>query len=333
MAPAIFGRWLEYRDIAPPIASYWVCSIGLVFLNQHLLSGTSEAKNLPLFITWCQCLVTVVICILLHWGSGKWKILPTFPRLDVNWRICIDILPLSVVFVAMISFSNLCLRNTGVSFYYIGRSLATVFNVFLTPHMLGVIPSQRIHLACFLIIIGFIIGSGEKDIGSQISLNGVFFGMIASLATALNAIMTKTALPKVGNCIWRLTWYNNLLASIIFIPIMMLTGDLQRISNSVPEASFWRMLLVSGIFGFTMNYVTGWQIKATSPLTHNISANAKSATQTLLAVIVFREWKPFSWWLSNIVILLGSSFYTWGRNFEMKLEEEAKAKANKLKEN
>ncbi|CAL2049383.1 unnamed protein product [Caenorhabditis brenneri] len=323
MAPAIVGRWLENRHIVPPVASYWVVSIGLVFLNQHLLSGTGEKLNVPLFITWCQCLVTVVLCTLLHWGSEKWSILPIFPKLDLNLRTCKDILPLSVVFVAMISFNNLCLKNTGVSFYYIGRSLATVFNVFLTPHMLGEMPSKNIHLACFLIIIGFSIGSGEKDIGNELSVNGVFFGIAASFVVALNAILTKTALPKVGNCIWKLTWYNNVLASILFIPFMMLTGDLERIYNEVPDGNFWRMLLVSGIFGFSMNYVTGWQIKATSPLTHNISANAKSATQTLLAVIVFREIKPFSWWTSNFVILLGSSFYTWTRNHEMKKEEEA----------
>ena len=40
-----------------------------------------------------------------------------------------QVLPLSIVFVAMISFNNLCLKYVGVAFYYIGRSLTTVFNV------------------------------------------------------------------------------------------------------------------------------------------------------------------------------------------------------------
>ena len=40
-----------------------------------------------------------------------------------------QVLPLSVVFVGMITFNNLCLKHLGVSFYNVGRSLTTVFNV------------------------------------------------------------------------------------------------------------------------------------------------------------------------------------------------------------
>ena len=37
----------------------------------------------------------------------------------------------------MITFNNLCLKNVGISFYYISRSLTTVFNVALTYTILG----------------------------------------------------------------------------------------------------------------------------------------------------------------------------------------------------
>lgn len=43
--------------------------------------------------------------------------------------VIFQVLPLSFVFVAMIAFNNLCLKYVDVSFYYIGRSLTTVFNV------------------------------------------------------------------------------------------------------------------------------------------------------------------------------------------------------------
>lgn len=44
----------------------------------------------------------------------------------------LQVLPLSIVFASMISFNNLCLKYVGVAFYYIGRSLTTVFNVVCT---------------------------------------------------------------------------------------------------------------------------------------------------------------------------------------------------------
>ena len=40
-----------------------------------------------------------------------------------------QILPLSVIFVLMITCNNLCLKYVGVAFYYVVRSLTTVFNV------------------------------------------------------------------------------------------------------------------------------------------------------------------------------------------------------------
>ena len=47
----------------------------------------------------------------------------------------------------------------------------------------------------------------------------------------------------------------------------------------------------AGILGFSMGYVTGYQIQMTSPLTHNVSGTAKSYVQTLLAVVVYTEVK------------------------------------------
>lgn len=54
-----------------------------------------------------------------------------------NMFLFAQILPLSIVFVAMITFNNLCLKYVGVAFYYIGRSLTTVFNVLMTWVLLG----------------------------------------------------------------------------------------------------------------------------------------------------------------------------------------------------
>ena len=43
--------------------------------------------------------------------------------------VYLQVLPLSIIFVCMITFNNLCLKYVGVAFYYVGRSLTTVFNV------------------------------------------------------------------------------------------------------------------------------------------------------------------------------------------------------------
>ena len=80
-----------------------------------------------------------------------------FPdHLEVRAPTLKQVLPLSVVFVLMISTNNLCLKNVGVSFYYVGRSLATVFNVLLTYLILGNKTSLREEIHSIFCGIGLI---------------------------------------------------------------------------------------------------------------------------------------------------------------------------------
>ena len=73
-------------------------------------------------------------------------------------------LPLSIIFVGMITFNNLCLRHVGVSFYYIGRSLTTVFNVLLTYFILGQRTSLAAVACCAVILAGFYLGVDQVQV-------------------------------------------------------------------------------------------------------------------------------------------------------------------------
>ena len=79
-----------------------------------------------------------------------------------NFYVIFQVLPLSIVFVAMITFNNLCLKYVGVSFYYIGRSLTTVFNVATTYLVLGEKTSYRAVICCVVIIVGFWMGVDQE---------------------------------------------------------------------------------------------------------------------------------------------------------------------------
>ena len=59
-------------------------------------------------------------------------------------------------------------------------------------------------------------------------------------------------------------------------------------------------------------------VQVTSPLTHNVSGTAKACAQTVLACLIYHQNKSFWWWLSNSMVLAGSSSYTYVRMKEMK---------------
>lgn len=159
----------------------------------------------------------------------------------------------------------------------------------------------------------------QEGAEGTLSLAGTVFGVLASLCVSLNAIYTKKVLPAVDGSIWRLTFYNNLNACVLFLPLLLLLGELQALRDfaQLGSAHFWGMMTLGGLFGFAIGYVTGLQIKFTSPLTHNVSGTAKACAQTVLAVLYYEETKSFLWWTSNLMVLGGSSAYTWVRGWEM----------------
>lgn len=85
-------------------------------------------------------------------------------------KVSRDVLPLSLVFVGMISANNLCLKYVGVSFYYVGRSLTTVFNVICSYLILGHQTSRRAIFCCGIIICGFFLGVDQEDVAGELFL-------------------------------------------------------------------------------------------------------------------------------------------------------------------
>ncbi|CAF4449124.1 unnamed protein product [Rotaria socialis] len=229
------------------------------------------------------------------------------------------------MFVAMITFNNLTLKYLTVSFYMVGRSLTTVANVVFTYLMLGQRTSVKALGCCALIVAGFFLGIDQENALGTLSMFGAFCGVASSVFVALNAIYTSRCLPCVDNNVWRLCLYNNFNACILFIPLMLIFGE-SPIVLSYPKIfnlAFWFAMTMAGLLGFSMGYVTGYQIQMTSPLTHNVSGTAKSYVQTLIAVVAYTETKTSLWWISNLFVLGGSGLFAHVRATEMKQNHNA----------
>ncbi|KAF7660948.1 hypothetical protein LDENG_00271420 [Lucifuga dentata] len=304
--------------IAAVVALYWFVSITMIFLNSYLLDN--QDLNAPLFVTFYQCVVTVGLCWLMHMMSRLCPGMIAFPSVIFDLKTSRQVLPLSVVFIGMITFNNLCLKYVGVAFYTVGRSLSTVFNVMLSYVILKQTTSYQALLCCGVILGGFWLGVDQEGMAGSLSWSGVFFGVLASACVSLNAIYTKKVMPAVDGNIWKLSFYNNINACVLFLPLILVFGELDHLANfsRLGDLRFWGMMTLGGVFGFAIGYVTGLQIKYTSPLTHNVSGTAKACVQTVIAVIYNSSSKSLLWWTSNMMVLGGSSAYTWVRSLEMK---------------
>lgn len=322
----------KYLEITLVVALYWAISISMVFINKFILSDKSVSFEAPLFVTFYQCLWTVIVCTLINFLGffyPTWMTRLGFPRLHLRPSIMRRVFPLSVVFVGMITMNNLCLKYVGVAFYFVVRSLTTVFNVLLTYLVLKETTSVSAIACCAIIITGFVLGVDQEsklkvsestnESKSSLSILGVVYGILASLFVSLNSIMTKKILPSVDGNVWMLTFYNNINGLILFAFLITAFGEIPIILSydGIFTSKFWLLMTLSGIFGVAIGFVTGLQIKVTSPLTHNISGTAKACAQTVLAVIWYNEVKSLMWWISNILVIYGSAAYTRVKQLEM----------------
>lgn len=297
----------------------------MVFVNKSLLSSSESKIDAPLFITWFQCVVTVIACYVM----GELGV-PNVPRFEIKSGILKQMLPLSCVFTMMMVCNNLCLKYVEISFYQVARSLTIVFNVIFDFIVLGQRTSFPAIMCCLLVVSGFLVGNQQE---LRWSLQGVLFGVSASFFVAMNAIFVKKKFPLVDNNPWKLTLYNNLNASLLFIPLIIgfAEPNIILISPNIVKAKFWSMMITGGVFGVCISFAVAAQIKYTSPLTHNVSATAKAAAQTVLGLIVYKN--PITFWggASVAVILIGSLFYTLVRRSELKKKMAAQEAATKAK--
>lgn len=176
--------------------------MSLVFLNKYLLSSPDLKLDAPFFVTWFQCIVTVCLCLLFATLAKIFPQYVTFPAFEIDFNVSrqvnfldqtsplryghLQILPLSFMFVGMMTFNNLCLKHVGVTFYYIGRSLTTVFNVVslifkllnvfilnvlmlkvLSYTILGQTTSYRALTCCAVIIGGFFLGVDQENVAGM----------------------------------------------------------------------------------------------------------------------------------------------------------------------
>lgn len=318
------------------MAFYWVVSLSVVFLNKYIfryalfspaaplltrtLSSSENKFPYPLFVTWYQIFVALVLLVVCGWLGQFWRPLSMIPPMTLTRHTSSQIMPLTLLYVGMLGTNNLCLQYVEVSFYQVARSLSIVFNIIFTYTVLGQKTSSPAIMSCVIIFIGFVLGSyGEMNF----SWEGVVYGVAASCFVALYGIFVKKKLAVVQDNEWVLLQYNTALATVVLLPIVYASGEFAFLSD--PEVahlltnwSFWLVMTITAITGFLINIAIFLQIKVTTSLTNTISGTAKACVQSLLGWLVFRNViTPLN--LTGILLsLAGSALYSWVRFREMR---------------
>lgn len=313
-------------QIVGVVALYWCVSISMIFANKHLVGGRFSEIDVSIFVAWVQCLISVLMAVVITWARrvffGHDVSLPPINMKVIRNK---DFIMVIFMFTGMLAFNNLCLKHVGVAFFQVARSMTLIFTVILSAIFLSKRASCRVILCCVVVAAGFVLGVDQEHLSGTLSVRGVVYGIITSLFVSMNGIFIKRLLDFVKNSSIATVYYMNSGACVLFIPLLIGTGQLWlAITEKATEPVFLGLLILSGILSFFIGFASNLQIDFTSPVTHHISNNAKSVFQTLIAVLALRLTKSLLWWGSNFMVIGGALFYTMIR---MREEKEAKEKA------
>jgi len=294
------------------VAAHWSISMGMVFINKHLVGDKERGNDISVFIVWIQNLVGALIFYLSMNIKTHFQLTIAVPQLSLTELTHQDMILSSMTFAGTLIFNNLMLKYISVAFYQVARSLTMVFIIGFSVIVLKEKITKNIFFSCGFIILGFYVALDEEILNQGVKMIGILYGIIASLMAALSGVFFKRFQNNMKVTSMQLTFNNCFICSITLLPLVISSGQLNSFMNSTlfHDAFTWLLLTVSGGMSLAMGWVTALQIQLTSPLSHNISINAKSLTQTLLAVAWSGKSRPAMWWLGNGFVMIGIGVYT-----------------------
>ena len=316
----------RHGTIAVVIGLYWTVSISMVFLNKHILSG-SFGGELTIFSAWFQALSAVGFIVSVGYTSSRLRCGMRLPAIEPSQIWSKNMIFLSVSSTVALTFNNLMLKHIGVAFYQVARSFTIIFTVALSSIMLKKGLPLKATFACLLVISGFFIGIDQEDASGTLSVFGIIYGVVASLSAAICGVMFKKTETILERDSLKLAYYNNINSFILFLPLVLSSGQFSSVMESdfKFQPKFWLLLTIGGCFSLALGWVSALQIKYTSPVAHHLSINAKSVMQTVLAVIFYQENKTIFWWLGNFLVVFGVFLYA-----VSKINEDRSAKTSVL---
>eukprot|EP01095_Lingulamoeba_sp_RSL-Kostka_P006114 TRINITY_DN1892_c2_g1_i1.p1 TRINITY_DN1892_c2_g1~~TRINITY_DN1892_c2_g1_i1.p1 ORF type:complete len:349 (+),score=52.15 TRINITY_DN1892_c2_g1_i1:143-1189(+) len=311
------------------VSFYFIISLTLVFVNKIIMD--KDTFPYPLFMTWIQFIIQLICFVALCLIGRVWKPLSFMPKLTIRLEYFKIVLPLSFIYISMITLNNLCLQLVEVSFYQVARSLTIIFSLIFTYTILNKKTNTQAIGACGIVVIGYILGSvGEINF----SLLGSIFGLMSSVFVALYGIYIKKILSKLNNSEWLLLQYNTIIAIVLLFPIVIVSGELSNALTDlrITESYVIFVNITGGLFGFLINIAIFLQVKYTSALSNSISGTLKACVQTILAFLFFQNPVSFTNLLGIVTVIVGSAYYSYLRYLE-RLKSQSSNQVNENNNN
>eukprot|EP00537_Pseudo-nitzschia_pungens_P005109 CAMPEP_0172368582 /NCGR_PEP_ID=MMETSP1060-20121228/28047_1 /TAXON_ID=37318 /ORGANISM="Pseudo-nitzschia pungens, Strain cf. cingulata" /LENGTH=331 /DNA_ID=CAMNT_0013093223 /DNA_START=222 /DNA_END=1217 /DNA_ORIENTATION=+ len=232
-------------------------------------------------------------------------------RKDLDKKGTMHIRLFSIVFSLNIAIGNVSLRHVSVNFNQVMRSLVPVVTI-----LMGMIVGRKFTWRRILSVGPIVVGVAMACYGDM------SFSKIGFLYTIICVVIAAVKVTAAGEMLSGplnlhpvdLLCHLAPLAMIQCISISFATGEvysiLQRPELYLTDIRPMAVVLLSGIFSFSLNITSLMANKLTSPLTLTIAGNVKQVLMIVLSTIMFSTTITPMNGIGIIVVLIGSTIYS-----------------------
>jgi hypothetical protein len=245
---------------------------------------------------------------------------------EFDWPVVKQVLPLAVIYILKLILSNLSFAYAELHVYVLARMLIVPFSLILSWLLAQQNHSVSTISSTLTATLTLCVATIRRHI--RVPLEGVLYGIISSFFVALYPIQiartyksllaslvpqgdllttypsnSNSSLPtdlsgsrEEARAYWRVLHYTSTLSLLLFLPILLLSGEIGNISRNcyfLDVFFHWLMVFCGGLGSWAVFWSTIALTRATSPLTTSFLFVPRAAF--LLPIMAGFRMPSFAW--------------------------------------
>eukprot|EP00299_Pterocystis_sp_00344_P009325 c3891_g1_i1.p1 GENE.c3891_g1_i1~~c3891_g1_i1.p1 ORF type:complete len:329 (+),score=76.22 c3891_g1_i1:35-1021(+) len=283
---------------------YCLCSNTMVLSNKAILSYFNF--HYPLWLMAFQSLCTSLILEGgRHLGLNKCE--------KMNYVVAMRMLPVNLLFVAMICTAGLATQYLSVPFLTVFKNMTNIIITFGEQYFFGKEVSGGVIVSILLMALGSACAA-VNDI--EFSAAGYFWLFWNCLATAGYLLYIKFTMDSMKISKDNMALYNNALGFPLIFFLAICSEPHVTNFGEFHDGWFITLVSISGLAGFAMSLSSFYAMEKTSPTTYGMIGALNKIPASILGAIFFQAEISEGGWTGIAIGLFGGIVFAYVKSQE-----------------